>query len=340
MTSMLKLVGAYGSPYSRKMRAVLRYRRIPFRWILRGSREDVGVPEVPVALIPVLVFPGEGRASDSAMVDSSPQIRRLEQLYSERRVIPPDPAVAFLDMLIEDYADEWMTKQMFHYRWSYPPDIAKASKLLPLDREPQMTPEQIEKTSHFISDRQIARLRVVGSNPTTQPVIEDSYRRILAILDAHIQRQLFIMGERPGSADFGIFGQLSQLIGFDPTPNAVAIEQAPRVCSWVNWMEDLGWREVSDGQWIHRDSASILHPLLQEIGRVYAPFLIANAAALQSRVGRVECEIDGRPWVQQTFPYQGKCLTWLQEARAALGPHDRAWVDSILEGTGCDKMFG
>lgn len=96
---MLKLVGAYGSPYSRKMRAVLRYRRIPFRWIVRGSREDVGIPPVPAQLIPVLVLPGQGGSADTAMIDSSPQIRRLEELHSDRRLIPPDPAMAFLDML-------------------------------------------------------------------------------------------------------------------------------------------------------------------------------------------------------------------------------------------------
>ncbi|MFI5353209.1 MAG: glutathione S-transferase N-terminal domain-containing protein, partial [Candidatus Binatales bacterium] len=62
----LKLAGGYGSPYSRKKRAVLRYRRIPFRWILRGSAWDVGIPPVPVALIPVLVFPGENSAQDTA----------------------------------------------------------------------------------------------------------------------------------------------------------------------------------------------------------------------------------------------------------------------------------
>ena len=57
---------------------------------------------------------------------------------------------------------------------------------------------------------------------------------------------------------------------------------------------------------------------------MYAPFLLANAAALASGAERVECEIDGRPWVQQPFPYQGKCLAWLREAHAALAPADRA----------------
>jgi glutathione S-transferase len=339
MTTMLKLVGAYGSPYSRKVRAVLRYRRIPFRWILRGSRDDVGIPAVPVQLIPVLVFPGQGGAPDTAMIDSSPQIRRLEELYPDRCVIPPDPAMQFLDMLIEDYADEWMTKQMFHYRWSYAPDIAKAGKILPLDRDPQMPRDQAEQAAAFISNRQIERLRVVGSNPTTTPVIEQSYRRILGILDRHIGHRMFVMGDRPGSADFGIFGQLSQLIGFDPTPAAIAVETAPRVVSWVNWMEDLSWREVSDSQWMTRDEAPLLRPIFEEIGRVYAPFLRANAAALQSGAERVECEIDGQPWVQQPFPYQGKCLKWLREAHARLGAADRSWVDSMLSSTGCERLF-
>jgi len=53
----------------------------------------------------------------------------------------------------------------------------------------------------------------------------------------------------------------------------------------------------------------------------------------------VRCEIDGRAWVQQPFPYQGKCLRWLREGRQALSANDREFVDSALESTGADTIF-
>ena len=116
-----------------------------------------------------------------------------------------------------------------------------------------------------------------------------------------------------------MFGQLSQLTHFDPTPSAIAAERAPRVYSWVNRMEDLASIEVADDGWLPRGRiGEILNPLLCEIGRVYAPFLIANARALSCEAAEVRTEIDGRAWVQQPFPYQGKCLKWLREAYAAL----------------------
>ena len=73
----LVLAGQYGSPYTLKMRAVLRYRHIPFRWVLRDSEWD-DIPKPPVPLIPVIVYPNEDGSHGEATVDSSPQIMRLE----------------------------------------------------------------------------------------------------------------------------------------------------------------------------------------------------------------------------------------------------------------------
>ena len=335
----LLLVGAHGSPYSRKLRALLRYRRIPFRWIVRGSAEDRGVPDVPVALIPVLVFPtGDGRGE--AGIDSTPLIRRLEAAFPGRSAIPPDPALALLDALLEDYADEWVTKAMFHYRWAFPPDVDRASRLLPLDRDLTIPPEALARFGAQFAARQIGRLGVVGSNQTTAPVIEASYRRLLGLLDALLRERAFLFGGRPASADFALFGQLSQLAAFDPTSAAIALAEAPRVVAWVQHADDLSGSEVGDADWLAADALGApLRALLEEVGRVYAPFVLANAEALARGDERVSCTIDGRSWQQRPFPYQSKCLRALREHRAALAPGDRARADALLAGTGCEVLF-
>jgi len=61
--SPLHIVGAPGSPYSRKLRAVLRYRRIPHVWVQRGSREARSLPRPRVELLPQLVLPGSSQAA-------------------------------------------------------------------------------------------------------------------------------------------------------------------------------------------------------------------------------------------------------------------------------------
>jgi hypothetical protein len=190
-------------------------------------------------------------------------------------------------------------------------------------------------------ERQVGRLAVVGSNGTTAATIEESYVRLLDVLDACLARARFVMGSRPGAADFALYGQLTQLVAFDPTPRAMALDSAPRVVAWIDLMEDLSGLEPRDADWLSRaDAAKVLYPLLVEIGRVYAPFLLANAAAIDRGAGVVECTIDGRPWTQQPFPYQRKCLQWLREAWDALGPDDRDAARAALDGSGCEALFG
>ena len=335
----MTIVGVPASPYSRKLRAVLRYRRIPHAWVLPGSPESRGLPEPRVALLPRLILPGDDGTLE-ARIDSTPLIRTLETSHPGRSVVPPDPAMAFLDALLEDYADEWLTKPMFHYRWAFAPDVARAAAILPRWFRTNMPEDQAVSLGTDFSERQIARLAVVGSNETTAPFIEESYQRLLALLDAHLTRWRFVMGGRPGASDFGLFGQLTQLALFDPTPAAIALRAAPRVVAWVDVVEDLSGLEPSDADWISRDAVpQTLRALLAEVGRVYVPFLLANAEAVERGADRVECRIDGRRWVQRPFPYQGKCLQWLREGRAALVAEARQAVDALLAGTGCERLF-
>ena len=341
----LVLAGQYGSPYSLKMRAVLRYRRVPFRWVLRDSKWD-DLPDVPVRIIPVIVFPDadghcdEGRGE--AMVDSSPQIMRLERQYEGRSVVPGDPALAFIDGLIEDFADEWLTKAMYHYRWAYEPDIDKAGKLLPLSQDLQMDSAEAEGAYEFITTRQIGRRALVGSTDNNQPVIEGSYRRVLDILRSVFDERDFVLGDRPGRGDFALFGQLSQLVRLDPTPTAIAVDRAPKVINWVDRVDDLSWLSVPDsenGGWLQSDDLGPCVELLHEAGRTYVPFMLANAAALSSAADEVVCEIAGHEYRQGPFKYQGKCLAWIRDDYNSLTATHRAHVDKILTGTGCETLF-
>ena len=336
----LRIVGVPASPYSRKLRAVLRYRRIPHAWVMRGSPESHDLPRPRVDLLPQLIVYGPD-GTPEVHTDSTPLIRRLETMYAGRAVRPPDPVVALLDALVEDYADEWLTKPMFHYRWAFPPDVAQAAAILPRWIMPTATDADVTAGGNAFRDRQVGRLAVVGSNPTTAPTIEASYVRLLGVLDERLGRTRFVMGDRPGAADFALFGQLTQLACFDPTSRAIALHTTPRVVAWVDLVDDLSGLEPRETDWVTRDVAvTALRPLLAEIGRVYAPFLLANAAALERGADVVECTIDGRPWRQRPFPYQRKCLQWLREEAEALSPRDRAGARAAIDGTGCETLFG
>ena len=335
----LRIVGVQGSPYSRKLRAVMRYRRIPYAWITQGSPESRSLPAPPVALLPQLFLP-QADGGLEARIDSTPLIRHLEDLYPGRTVIPSDPALAFIDALLEDYADEWLTKAMFHYRWAYAADIAKAASILPRWFRTDGPEAEAVAAGRQFADRQIDRLKVVGSTATTAPIIETSYLRLLKLLDARLGTSRFLFGKRPAAADFALYGQLTQLVGFDPTPSAIALEHAPRVTAWVDVVEDLSGLEPDEADWISaRDLPATVRALLDEMGRVYVPFLLANADALARGAKQVDCVIDGQPYAQRPFPYQAKCLAWLRADYAQLAAYDRQVVDAILRPTGCARLF-
>jgi glutathione S-transferase len=248
--------------------------------------------------------------------------------------------MAFIDYLIEDYADEWLTKAMFHFRWAHQRNVDFAGSILPRWTMNHLSDEEIAPLSKVISDRQIERLRYVGSNEITGKFIEESYKAFIELLSSHLVGRRFVLGDRPGACDFGIFGQLTQLAQTDPTCRDLTLEVAPRVFAWCDNVEDLSGLEPEKEDWMQLDQVpDSLIELFKEIGRTYAPFLLANAKAVAEGQEEWESEIDGKLWKQIPFVYQAKCLNWIREEFGNLDKVNKNKVLKLLEGSGCEVLI-
>jgi glutathione S-transferase len=107
-----RLIGSTASPYAIKLRALMRYRRIPFDWVIMTKALRKRTEHLRPKLIPVLQYP-----DGSLHGETTTLARGLEARHSERSVIPEDRVVAFVCDLLEDLADEWAVKPLFFYRW-------------------------------------------------------------------------------------------------------------------------------------------------------------------------------------------------------------------------------
>ena len=105
-------------------------------------------------------------------------------------------------------------------------------------------------------------------------------------------------------------------------------------------LEDLSGYLVADEDWLNAgDLPQTLIDLLGEVGRIYVPYLIGNAEAVTEGAEKVQMTLDGRPWEQNPFPYQAKCLRWLKDEYANLEEADRTRIANILGGTGCEVLL-
>ncbi len=329
MTGTYRLYGANPSPYSMKMRALMRYRRLPFIWDAGGTARDVAIAAQLPPVIPVLQFP-DGRR----MNDSTPLAYELERVHpGQRSVIPDDPGLAFLSDLLEDFADEWVTKIMFHYRWFYAADRAFAQAWVVGERMIGAPADTRRAAMIAVNDRQVSRMAMVGCTEQNRPIIEGSYVRILEILERHIPTMPFLFGSRPALADFGLFGQLI-ILATDPTPANEMRQRAPDVLLWLLRLDDASGVE---GSWIdpHEPLPEAIVSLLRHSAEVYLPFLAANADAFGHGDAEVSLQLMGQRYTQAPFRYQVKCYDGLRKKYAALDVAARRRIEPVLDATGC-----
>lgn len=323
-----RLIGSTASPYAIKLRALLRFRRIAFDWVIMTKALRKQTEHLRPNLIPVLQYPdGTFRGETTTLAYD------LEVRHRERSVIPVDKAVAFVCDLLEDLADEWAVKPLFLYRWWDAEDQAYVSRWAgeewSVSDAETGSAEEIEQ----FRLRQISRMVILGATAENKPLLEESYRRILAAFEPHVGMSKYLFGSRPSLADFAWFGQLSEL-ATDPTPMRIMRERAPFTDHWVRRLDDASG---VDGEWYLREQAlnGMVGALLRIAGELYLPFLVANAEAFAKGVERLEINVWGLPYALAPFKYQVKCLQQLRDKFAALDSGDRAALRPVLERTGC-----
>ena len=327
MNAPFRLYGADTSPYAAKLRAYLKFKGLDFTWLNRSqARQEEFARYAKQPLSPVLVDGG-----DNVMQGTTPTIEALERLYPEPSIVPGDPALGFIAALLEDYADEWLSKAMYHYRWTYPEDQESAAR-----RIADMLYEGAEAPAGVVDSiktRMSARLHHVGSSPEAAPLIEASFAQLVEQLEAMLARRPYLLGARPSIADFGLAAQLGQLLS-DPTPGALIKSRAPHVAAWVKRME----APAVEGEFASLESlADELAGLLQlEMAGAHLAWMATNAQAVTDGAPGVSVAIGGRTFTQKPQRLAAKAFDELRRKRTAVADDTLA---ALLGRSGCDAFL-
>jgi glutathione S-transferase len=326
-----RIFGSELSPYSVKVRSYFRFKNLPHEWILRSPANQGEFQKyAKLPLVPLVVTPPDAGGASEGVQDSTPIIERFEKAHPEPTIVPPDPAMAFLSALLEEYGDEWGNKWMFHYRWAYQPDCWATAERVALQMMGAQGPLAVAQARAAIAERMTGRLGFVGSSEKTRPIIEASFARNLALLDKHLAARPYLLGGRPAMADFGLWAEFYEA-ATDPTPGAIMRNSAPNVMAWVQRMLSPtvegpfeGWPAL----------APTLMPLLtEEVGAYFLPWSVANAAAIAGNAKSFDVTLAGQAWTQEPQKYHARSLAELRRKYQAV--RDNAALNDVLRAAGC-----
>jgi glutathione S-transferase len=308
----LIVYGSTASYYTGKLEAYFRAKGIPYRLEpfaesnMRRAARHTGVVQIPQVECP----------DGSWLVDTTLIIEHYERLRPEPAVTPGNPAAAFVSLLLEDYADEWLWRPAMHYRWSFPETAHLMSAWLAEHLRERRVPRWIKRL--YWRQRQY-RTFVKGDGVTrdTRDAVESVYLGTLDALEAIFARRDYVLGHRPTEADFGFFASMFRHFFSDPAPARIMRERAPGVHEWVARMWNLRPdRFAALPRVAHLPED--LGPLLGAVVGHYLPYLEANAAAYANGQKSVRYEIRGTTFVEPVKPYRVWCRDRLRVRLVAL----------------------
>ncbi len=318
------VIGAEESPYSVKVRSYLRYKELPCEWRNRSEAAELYAKHARLPLIPLVITPQQ-----QGLQDSTPIIEEIEARHPQPSIYPSDPVARFVSQVLEEFADEWGNKWMFHYRWAREADqLACAGRLASLNA-PQADDAELERLTEQIRNRMVDRVWFVGSSPQTAHLIEASFKDFLELFDAHLAQRPFVFGERPSFADFALWGQLYNCHR-DPTPRGIIEIRAPHT---RNWIERMQAPQASGDFEDWQSLAETLTPILaDQVGGLFLPWSVANAQALSRGDEEFTVTLSSGEWTQKPQKYHARSLHALQQKYAAV---DTPRTKHLMQACGC-----
>jgi glutathione S-transferase len=272
MAQQHTLIGSPVSYYTGKVRAYLRYKKIPFTELLSSRHifETVILPRVGVPIIPVLITD-----DDQALQDSTDIIDALEARYSAPSVYPSTPLQKLVALLLEVYGDEWLLLPAMHYRWNLPENRDYAIRQFGKTVAPEVSAEEQLVVGEQRAARFAGAVPILGITGRNSSAVEASYLQLLADLDRHFQVHRFLLGTRPSIGDYGLIGPLYAHLYLDPASGRIMEAHAPHVSAWVRRMHDP---QRHDGDFLPGDEVpETLVPILERMAREHVPVLLSTA---------------------------------------------------------------
>ncbi len=333
-----RIVAGPGSPYSHKVRAVMRYRRIPHDWVIvrggfDGTAQTDKISKLHKGMFPIVLFP-----DGTPWTDSTPIIHELEKRHPDNRsVLPPSPAERFLARLIEDFADEWLPIPLMAFRWTSEEDVAFCARRQMHGWMGAVSEEDLAAgMTRFTARQQKVRTALGAGSAAATEVFHRQYLELLDLLERGLSRQLFLFGDRPSIADFALYGMFSQF-AIDPTAARILRQHAVRVFQWTQYMDDLSGHE---GNWAtDREPGDTARALVKLAGRSLLPMMVAVGAAVAEGKPLAVYPVDGVELTSIARPYPAHCWLWLKQMFAGLPYGDRQVLRPLLEEAGFWKAL-
>ena len=333
--------GMQASYFTRKLLGLLAYKDIAvdFRPKTIAVRETVernaGTHQVPVVHAP----------DGTWMTDTTPIALAIDRQFPGSDLLPGTgrPVLRMAARVLEDFFDEWTTRQAVHFRWHNGADTEFAGGSLARDVASLPQEGALDDQQRALTDTIATMIRTwglgacerVGAAEANRAEMEGEFTAWMKLLDQHFAGSRFLLGDRPCLADFALYGANVAHFTNDPTPKAIVAQAAPNVMAFT---DRLGATRAADGvsEWPADDTLpDTLVPVLDYVGGTFHRFLNANRRAIDMGEKTLVMDFGYGDNTLHVRRYTDRCRAEIAGEIDALPDDARARVEAALDPRGC-----